>query len=233
MGTLWTVWTRNGERSGVDAAGLQEMLRSGEAAPHTTVRRHGDARWQPITSVPEVALAVARAEYAARGHDPADTPPPPPGEPWFYNVAPRRAVLLHLLSAGLYSFVWSHRHRTFLERRAGPVSSPFWQLRYDRWLPGEVATAAQRLGLLDEILLDVRPLGDTLLVLSAVCPPVAVAIGFAKASDLQSAAEVVNRAVAPGAPRPPMDVGEWVSVSAGLCCWIALPLLAGLEVLLR
>jgi hypothetical protein len=165
-----------------------------------------------------------------------DTPPPPAGEPWFHNVAPGRALLLHVVSAGTYALVWAYRHRTWLERRRGrPLTSPFWQFRADKWLPLELAGAARQAGVADRVTIDLQPINDALLVLSALCfclLPVTVGIGVHRFLQMQKAAEVVNQAVAPGAPRPPMDVGEWLSVLVGLGLWIGVPLLVALNVLL-
>jgi hypothetical protein len=243
METLWTVAMRGGDRTGLDAAAVMALLWAGEITPGTLVCRAGHTQWVALQRDPELALALARAQHAAAGaarpaggRDPGATPPPAPGEPWFYNVAPGRAILLDVVSVGFYSLVWAYRHRSWLERRAGPITSPFWQFRFDKWLPGEVASAAERVGVQDRVKVELAPINDALLVLSALCfclLPIVLVIGFSRFSQLQNAAEVVNQAVAPGAPRPPMDVGEWASVLVGLGIWIGLPLLFVLNILLQ
>ena len=233
METLWWMAARGGVAGPVDTAGLMARLRAGEITPATLVCRAGDTQWVALQGVPELSLELAREHRGPARHDPARTPPPAPGEPWFYNVAPGRAALLDVVSFRLYSLVWAYRHRQWLERRAGSITSPFWQFRFDKWLPAEIAGAAHRLGLRDRIRIDLSPLDNTLLVLSAFCfclLPIVLVIGFQKLVQAQKAAEIVNQAVAPDARRPPMDLGEWVSVLAGLGLWIGLPLLFALNV---
>jgi hypothetical protein len=235
METLWAVATRDGQRTGLDTAAVIALLRSGEITPASLVWREGWPDWVPLRQVPELAGALAPAPGFGARRDPASTPPPGPGEPWFYNVAPGRALLLWWASAGFYALVWAYRHRSWLERRAGAITSPFWQFRYDRWLPAEVASAAQRVGVRDRVKVTLAPINDALLVLSALCCcllPIVLGIGVLRLTELQKAAEVVNQAVAPGAARPPMDVGEWVSLVVGLGVWIGFPLLFGLNLLL-
>jgi hypothetical protein len=233
METLWWMAAPGGVAGPFDTADLKRRLRAGEIAPATLVCRAGDTRWVAIQETPELSLELAREHRGPARHDPAQTPPPAPGEPWFYNVAPGRAALLDVVSFRLYSLVWAYRHRRWLERRAGPITSPFWQLRFDKWLPPEIASAAHRLGVRDRVRIDLAPLNNALLVLSALCVcllPIVLVIGFQKLVQAQKAAEIVNQAVAPNAPRPSMDLGEWVSVLLGLGMWIGMPLLFALNV---
>jgi GYF domain 2 len=236
MQTLWTVATRGGNREGLDTPALMALLRAGAIAPSSPVWRAGYSAWVPLQLVPELALAIARESSIAGGHDPAAMPPPPPGEPWFYNVAPDRALLLDVVSAGTYSLIWAYRHRRWLERRGGPITSPLWQFRWDKWLPVEVVSAADRVGVLHLVRLDLAPMNDVLLVLSSFCcclVPVILVVGVVRLGQVQKAAEIVNQAVAPNAPRPPMDMGEWVSVLFGLAVWIGAPLMLALNFWLK
>jgi hypothetical protein len=235
MDTLWAVMTRTGQRTGLDTAAVIALMRAGDITPASLVWREGFPNWVPLRQVPELAGALAPAPGVQGGHQPWETPPPPPGQPWFHNVSPGRALLLDIASGGFYSLVWAYRHRTWLEGRTGhPLSSAFWTFRYDKWLPAEVAAAAQRAGVRDRVNVTLAPISDVLLVFSAFCfclLPVVLCIGVLRLRELQTAAEVVNQAVAPGAPRPPMDVGEWISAVVGLGIWGCMLLLFGLNLL--
>lgn len=231
--SLWWVAGPGGVVGPMGAAQVQEMVRAGQATAASLVCRVGQTEWVAVGSDPELAPALARAYVAPR---PVATPPPPPGEPWFYNVEPGRALLLDVVSFGTYALVWAYRHRTWLERRQGPVTSPIWQFRADKWLPREIASAAERVGVRHRVTIDLQPINDALLVLSALCfclLPVVLGIGVHRFIQMQKAAEIVNQTVAPGAPRPPMDVGEWLSVLVGFGIWIGLPLLFVLNILLE
>jgi hypothetical protein len=232
--TLWWLAGPGGVVGPMGAQQVLEMVRTGEATPASLVCRVGQTEWIALGRDPDLAPALAGARQLAPGH--VETPPPPPGEPWFYNVAPGRALLLDVVSAGTYALVWAYRHRSWLERRRGPVTSPLWQFRADKWLPREIASAAERVGVRHRVTIELQPINDALLVLSALCCcllPVVLAIGVHRFVQMQKAAEIVNQAAAPGAPRPPMDVGEWLSVLVGLGIWIGLPLLFVLNVLLE
>jgi hypothetical protein len=235
MDSLWAVVTRDGQRTGLDTAAVIALMRAGEITPASLVWREGYPNWVPVRQVPELAEALAPSPGFRGRHDAWTTPPPPPGEPWFHNVSPGRALLLDIASGGLYALVWAYRHRSWLERRTGhAISSAFWMFRYDKWLPAEVAAAAQRAGVRDRVTVTMAPINDALLILSAFCfclLPVVLGIGVFRLRELQTAAEVVNQAVAPGAPRPPMDVGDWLSVLVGLGIWGGLLLLFALNLL--
>jgi GYF domain 2 len=232
--SLWWVAAPGGVVGPAGAAQVLEMVRTGQATPASLVCRVGHTEWVALGRDPELALVLAQVQRGAPGR--VETPPPPPGEPWFYNVAPGRALLLDVVSVGSYALVWAYRHRSWLERRRGALTSPLWQFRADKWLPVEIASAAQRVGVAHRVTIDLQPINDALLVLSALCCcllPITLGIGVHRFIQMQNAAEIVNQAVAPGAPRPPMDVGEWLSVLVGLGIWIGLPLLFALNVLLE
>jgi len=233
--SLWWVAVPGGGVVGpFGAAQVLEMVRTGQATPASLVCPVGRTEWVAMERDPELAPVLAQARRAAPGR--AETPPPPPGEPWFYNVAPGRALLLDVVSAGTYGLVWAYRHRRWLERRRGPLTSPLWQFRADKWLPREIASAAQQVGVAHRVTIELQPINDALLVLSALCCcllPITLGIGVHRFIQMQNAAEVVNQATAPGAPRPPMDVGEWLSVLVGLGLWIGLPLLLALNLWLE
>lgn len=217
----------------MDGAAVVALVRSGEARPDTQICSTDDRVWIEMRYVGALAGEMARLDAIATAAQESLTAPPPPGEPWFYNVSPGRAMLLEILSLHGYAAVWSIRHREWIERRAGPLGSPIWQLRFDKWLPRQIATAAEQVGVRDRILLDLAPIDNGLLLLSGLCGcfmPITLAVGFHKLLQAQEAAEIVNQAVAPDAPRPPMGLGEWMAVLLGLAGWIGLPLLLVLHV---
>jgi hypothetical protein len=204
MERQWYVAARGGVLGPMESAAVLDLVRSGDARPDTQVCSTDEREWVEMRRVRELAAEMAREDAVALAQPHAHVPPPPPGEPWFYNVPVRRAVALHCVSCGWYSHVWHYRHQSWLRRRAripGSAYDNVYALLLD-----EITFASARLGLPD-------PLGVLLARWTFI-------------GKAQSAAEIVNQAVAPGASRPPMGFGEWAAIAGGLVQWAVFALWA-------
>lgn len=233
MQRQWFVASPGGVRGPMDGEAVVRLVRSGEIQPGTQVCCAVERDWAPMQRFLELVDEMARQDAAALAAPPepwVGVPPPPPGEPWFYDVPTGRAILLQVASFGWYFPVWQHRHQSWLRRR-GPVHGSQYD-DVDRMLPWQLGVAKASLGLRPGSEQHLPPHSAGLYVLVyfiCLLLPILVAVELQFIVGAQRAAEEVNRAVAPMAARPPMELGEWLSLAGGLVSWgIAALLLVGL-----
>lgn len=219
MERQWFVAARSGLLGPMDGAAVVGLVRSGEARPDTQVCSTDERYWIDMRRVPELAREMAQQDGKALAEPYVCAPPPPPGEPWFYNVPFGRAVLLQWLSFGFYFPAWEHEHHSWLRRRSPPQG-----VRYagQVLMAAELASAHARVGLPDPGL-RLQPVSEGLYALCWITLfllPIVAVIELQYLVAVQTAAAAVNRQVAPGAaPPPPMGFSEWLAVALGLAVW--------------
>jgi hypothetical protein len=227
MERQWFVATRAGVLGPMEGAGVVALVRSGGARPDTQVCTADEHQWIQMRHVPELAREMARQDAMPwpEPHVPVPLPPPPPGEPWFYDVPVGRAVALQWVSFGLYFSVWQYRHESWLRRRAPLQGSEYDDI--DSLLAGEVASAAARLGLPADPRLRLPATSDGLDASERFFRcfwPIEMVMDLWFLRKVQTATEIVNREVAPGAARPLMGLGEWLAVAGGVVVWFLMAL---------